>query len=295
LVVTIPVFSNSPELHVTLATGSLGAVAADNPTCSQVGVDILKSGGNAVDAIIATCLCIGVMNPWSSGIGGGGILVVSDANGRVNTIDFRETAPIKSHRDMFVNNTNAAQRGGLAIAVPSELKGLYTAWKMYGRQPWSSLVEPAIKLAQSHEAQQLLVDHLQLFEQDILSEKYGKGMKKVYAPQGRLVQAGETVQNTALADTLRLVAEKGPDAAIYSANATLIDQIVADVVDAGGILTREDLLQYQVKIAPPLSTYYRGLKVHFIIQTAKSVGLWCSTRNFRRSNDIIDAQHTRIL
>ncbi len=179
----------------------------------------------------------------------------------MNTIDFRETAPGKAHRDMFVNNPYAAQRGGLAIAVPSELKGLYTAWKMYGGKPWSSLIQPIIELAKSHDAQQLLVDHLLLFEKDILNGTYGNGMKKVYAPQGRIVRAGEKVENPMLAETLRIVAEKGVDAAIYTEGSPLIDKIVNDVQSAGGILTKQDLLDYQVKIAPPVSTYYRGLKV----------------------------------
>jgi gamma-glutamyltranspeptidase/glutathione hydrolase/leukotriene-C4 hydrolase len=261
LIVFVNIIPNSPPPKVTLVQGRTGAVAADNPTCSQTGVDILKAGGNAVDAVIATCLCTGVMNPWSSGIGGGGILVVSDVSGKVNTIDFRETAPQNSFKDMFMNKTRAAQKGGLAIATPAELKGLYTAWNLYGNLPWASLVQPAITLAQSHPAQQLLVDHLKLFEQDILSDKYGSGMRTIYAPQGRLVQVGETVSNPALANTLRIVAEKGVDSAMYTDGSPLIDQIVDDVISAGGILTKEDLLQYQVKVAPPVSSYYRGYKI----------------------------------
>ncbi|KAL0480377.1 glutathione hydrolase, partial [Acrasis kona] len=260
LVSESPIVPNFPAQYVTLVKGSKGAVAADNPTCSQVGVDILKKGGNAVDSIVATCLCIGVMNPWSSGIGGGGIMVISDTKGVVKTIDFRETAPLRAHRDMYLQDTKLAQRGGLAIAVPSEVKGLYTAHKQYGKLDWKVLVEPAINLATSHPAQELLVSHLELYRTEILTDKYGPGMRQIYAPNNDIVKEGEDVKNEALAATLRLIADQGADV-MFGENGTLVDRIVKDVTSMGGIISREDLIKYQVKQSNPVSTYYRGYKV----------------------------------
>eukprot|EP01040_Poterioochromonas_malhamensis_P024772 gene24772-30732_t len=127
-----------------------GAVATDNPTCSQIGADILDLGGNAVDAAISAALCLGVISPASSGIGGGCYMLYYNQNSGESTfIDAREVAPAASTSHMFETQPMAAQDGGLAIAVLGEVKGLYLAYERYGshKVPWKTLVAPAAKLA----------------------------------------------------------------------------------------------------------------------------------------------------
>ena len=152
-----------------------GAVASENKRCSDIGVDVLKDGGNAVDAAIAATLCIGVVNMFSlvskinkssnlylhillrSGIGGGGFMTVripssnQSANSLVYTIDFREVAPASSNSTMFKSNPQSAKFGGLAIGVPGELRGLEEAHRRWGTLPWIRLFAPSISLAQGWE------------------------------------------------------------------------------------------------------------------------------------------------
>ena len=104
-----------------------GVVATEHPICSEVGVQVLKEGGSAVDAAVAAGLCIGVTNMYSSGIGGGGFMVIRSKNGAAEYIDFREEAPARSSKDMFKSDPSKARTGGLAVGVPGELYGYWTA------------------------------------------------------------------------------------------------------------------------------------------------------------------------
>jgi len=124
---------------------SLGAVAADVGNCSAIGTEILRLGGNAVDAAVSTALCVGVLNPMSSGIGGGCFILIHNASSRQNTfIDSRETAPGKSTPDVFVRNPLASYRGGLSIATPAELRGLVASRLEEIRRGCSQLVSAGI-------------------------------------------------------------------------------------------------------------------------------------------------------
>ena len=253
-----------------LMIGENGAVAADIPHCSVVGRDILqKEGGNAVDAAVATCLCIGVMGSYSSGIGGGGIMLISKPtnDGRdteVETIDFREIAPLDAHRDMFNGMpTNYSQYGGKAIAVPGEIKGLYAAWNKYGSLPWATLVQPSIKLSrEGYTVSRLVAQKLKTYADVILNEVYGPGMKEVYAPKGKILVEGETLKNEKLANTLQTIAEGGESAFYDVEKSQLARDIISDIQKAGGIVNGTDMKNYHVKFAPALSTYYHGYKVH---------------------------------
>jgi gamma-glutamyltranspeptidase/glutathione hydrolase/leukotriene-C4 hydrolase len=136
-----------------LARGRHGAVATEVNICSELGLDVLKDGGNAVDAAIAACLCIGNTNMFSSGIGGGGFMVIRPSDGsHPVSVDFRETAPIGAHPNMYADKSPLASKfGGLAVGVPGELRGLEAAYKLHGgRVSWKRLFEPNIKLARSH-------------------------------------------------------------------------------------------------------------------------------------------------
>lgn len=130
-----------------LANGKNGAVATETEKCSEMGVDILKRGGNAVDSAVTSTLCIGVMNMFSSGIGGGGFALHRTPYGNVSSVNFRETAPAAAHPYMFYNSPLDAQIGGLATATPGELAGLYALYQEHGRMDWYDLVMPAAELA----------------------------------------------------------------------------------------------------------------------------------------------------
>ncbi|KAK9760657.1 Gamma-glutamyltranspeptidase 1 [Basidiobolus ranarum] len=116
-----PINEGSSVGKVNLAVGKNGAVAADLQICSKAGVQILKSNGNAVDAAIATALCLGTVNSFLSGIGGGGFMTICSSNGTVDFINFRESAPAGASTEMFKNQPDASQVGGLAIGIPGEI------------------------------------------------------------------------------------------------------------------------------------------------------------------------------
>ena len=132
LIVGYDIFSrdNEPSWAGQPEIGGAGAVAAESEVCSQIGLSVLKKGGNAVDAAIAADLCVGIVHCFATGIGGGGVMVVWMPNGSVAILDYRETAPAASTFDMF-NATNASSTvGGMAVAIPGEIKGLYAAWQV---------------------------------------------------------------------------------------------------------------------------------------------------------------------
>ncbi|KAG2389339.1 hypothetical protein C9374_013899 [Naegleria lovaniensis] len=273
---------------VQLVKATNGAAAADNEICSNIGVKILRDlNGNAVDAAVATTFCIGIMNPFSAGIGGGGIMGISIPSSSPNTkdtveyIDFREKAPLAATWDMYSSLSNSpappSQRGGKSIAVLSEIKGLYTAWKRYGSLPWNVLIQPSIDLARNGvKANSVIASHLNKYKKWVLEETFGSGMKQLYAVNGEVKKEGDLLQYFKLADTLEIVAKEGADA-IYSMNGSLIQHVVEDIRKAGGIISEEDLINYDVKIystrnqskdgteediSTPLSTYFMGYQVY---------------------------------
>ena len=124
-------------------------MASDHGTCSQMGVDRLRAGGNAVDAAVTVALCLGVVRPFSSGLGGGAFILISLANGTSEVVDAREEAPAAATERMYVGKPEASLTGGAAIAVPGELQGLRLAWERYGRAPWTDNVLPVAALAES--------------------------------------------------------------------------------------------------------------------------------------------------
>ncbi|CAL4958177.1 unnamed protein product [Urochloa decumbens] len=227
-----------------------GAAAADDARCSEVGAAALRAGGHAVDAAVAAALCLGVVHPMSSGLGGGAFVVVRDAaSGDALAFDARETAPAAATPDMYASDPTKKYKGALAIGVPGELAGLHAAWSRYGRLPWRDLVAPAIRLARDgYEIVAYVARALKQSEADVLADP---GLRAVFAPSGtRVLAAGETCWNPALADTLERVAEEGP-AGLYGAGAgaSVGDKLARDVAAAGGVMTVEDLKGYKVEVS----------------------------------------------
>ena len=137
-----------------VATGTRSMVVAEQPLASRVGLDVLRAGGNAVDAAVATALALAVVHPEAGNLGGGGFfLYFRDRDSLCTLVDGRETAPAAAHRDMYLDahgevDTVRARYGATSAGVPGSLAALHLAWSKYGTQPWRALVAPAIRLAQ---------------------------------------------------------------------------------------------------------------------------------------------------
>ncbi|KAL5572510.1 hypothetical protein UlMin_022107 [Ulmus minor] len=231
-----------------------GVVAADDGRCSEVGASILRKYGHAVDAAVATALCLGVVNPMASGIGGGAFMVVrSSSTSRAQAFDSRETAPLAASKNMYENNPEAKLVGALSMGVPGEIAGLYEAWSRYGRLPWKSLFQPAIKFAKDgFVVAPYLGGYIVKYSQMIMNDP---GLRQVFAPKGKLLKVGDTCYNVELGRTLEELAEKGPPV-FY--NGSIGEKLVKDVKKAGGILTMEDLRNYKVEVMDAMTSDVMG-------------------------------------
>ncbi|XP_043711893.1 glutathione hydrolase 3-like isoform X2 [Telopea speciosissima] len=240
-----------------VAESENGVVAADDGRCSDIGVSVLKDGGHAVDAAVATALCLGVVNPMSSGIGGGAFMVVrSSSTSQAEAFDMRETAPLAASKDMYENNPQSKYIGALSMGVPGEIAGLREAWSKYGRLAWKSLFQPAIRLARDgFVVAPYLGSAIKKSEKLIMADP---GLRKVFAPNGKLLRPGDTCYNVELGHTLEAIAENGPQA-FY--NGTLGENFVRDVRQVGGILTMEDLRHYKVEITDAMAVNAMGYTI----------------------------------
>ncbi|KAK1371713.1 Glutathione hydrolase [Heracleum sosnowskyi] len=233
-----------------------GAVATDDGRCSLIGRNVLREGGHAVDATVAAALCLGVVSPASSGIGGGAFMVFRSANGKVQAFDMRENAPMLASQNMYGGNAALKSSGALSVAVPGELAGLHKAWKQYGRLPWKRLVRPAERLARKGFTISPYL-HMQMVRSELGILK-DKGLSSILASNNSLLQPGDICYNKKLAKTLRAIAENGIKP-FYNGSVGL--HLVQDLKKVGGILTIKDLQQYQVKIRKPISAETMGLKI----------------------------------
>ncbi|VDL92404.1 unnamed protein product [Schistocephalus solidus] len=204
--------------------------------------DILIRGGTAVDAAITTLLCNGLVNMHSMGIGGGFILVYYNASERQSyVLDSRETAPAAAREDMFVNRPAIDKiTGPLAIAVPSEIPGMYSAWKRFGRLPWSKLFTNAIKMAESGTTvTPTLAKEIRLIR-PYLKENYALRLVLSDNSTGRWKKEGDRIIRSDLADFLRLVAEED----VCQPSLKVLTAMADDLAEMGSIITLNDLLNY---------------------------------------------------
>ncbi|NXA03480.1 GGT5 hydrolase, partial [Sapayoa aenigma] len=225
-----------------------GAVAADTETCSLIGRNILKSGGTAVDAAIAGLICTSVMNPQSSGLGGGVIFTIYNAStGTVEVINARETVPREFPHDLLSGCGPGFPIGSRWIGVPGELRGYEEAHKRYGRLPWKALFEPTIKLLSEPLTISPVVD--KIIHHPLFSIP-GKSLCPLLCDGQRFLKHGETFRWPALQQTLRAVAEHGATA-FYDGQ--IGKALVEDIRKAGSSLSLEDLQMYKVEVSSALN------------------------------------------
>ncbi|XP_030530027.1 glutathione hydrolase 3 [Rhodamnia argentea] len=234
-----------------------GVVAADDGRCSEIGASMLRKKGHAVDAAVATALCVGVVNPMASGIGGGAFMIVqSSSTSKTEAYDMRETAPLAASQDMYENSPSAKYHGALSMGVPGEIAGLHQAWSKHGRLAWRTLFQPSIKLAkEGFVVAPYLAHNIESSAKMILNDP---GLRRVFAPGGKLLRAGDTCYNVELGQSLEAIAEQGPQA-FY--NGSIGEKLVKDVREAGGILTMEDLRNYKVEVTDAMSAEVMGYTI----------------------------------
>ncbi|KAG9270580.1 gamma-glutamyltransferase 5-like [Astyanax mexicanus] len=233
------------------------AVAADSLTCSRIGRTILQEGGSAVDGAIAALICTSIINPQSMGIGGGVIFTIMERNGKVKIINARETAPKQVKPDLLSECGSSTQQtsGPQWIGVPGEIRGYERAHRLYGRLPWARLFQPTIKLAtEGFELPTVLSRILPFFNGTSL-------MKELFTDaEGKMLKEGNIVKFEKLAETLKRIANKGPDEFYTGETATAL---ISDVREAGGTLTLEDLKSFEVSESEAWTVPLRDYTMYF--------------------------------
>ncbi|MEO7086797.1 MAG: gamma-glutamyltransferase [Gemmatimonadaceae bacterium] len=245
--------------HASVVTSDSAMVVTAAPLATKVGVDVLRSGGNAVDAAVAVAFALEVVYPTAGNIGGGGFIVARMGT-QSAALDFRETAPGASTKDMYLdakgNATDKSLTGALAAGVPGSVAGLFAAHEKFGSKPWRDLVQPAIDLAEKG----FVTDSA--FSEGLEYDKPRlirfPASAALFAPHGAPVPFGSTWKNPDLAKTLKRIAAHGRDG--FYAGETA-DLIVKEMKRSGGIISTADLAHYQAAWRTPVEFTYRGHKV----------------------------------
>ncbi len=240
--------------------GQNGMVVTADVRATRVGLDVLRSGGNAVDAAVAVGFALAVVLPSAGNIGGGGFMVSRMANGESAALDFREKAPLALLPGHFIDEngrpSNASLNGHLSVGVPGTVAGLAEAHRRHGSQPWADLLAPAIDLAQNgftftERMNQSLASRAQrLMEYETTQQ--------IFFPGGAPPRVGSTFRQPLLAQTLRLIAQEGKDAFYRGRTA---DLIVREMAAGGGLISHEDLSRYRAVWRDPIMFDYRGYTI----------------------------------
>ncbi|MDP2958453.1 MAG: gamma-glutamyltransferase [Longimicrobiales bacterium] len=241
--------------------GTQGMVVTTDELASQVGVEVLRAGGNAVDAAVAVQFALAVVNPEAGNIGGGGFLVARMADGTAAALDFREKAPLAATRDMYLdaegNLTDKSVVGHLAAGVPGSVMGMWEAHRRFGTLPWSDLVAPAVALAEGFPVRARFLRSLDSTMVRALSA-FPASAAQFLPRDGQPPRVGDTLRQSDLAATLRRIQESGSDGFYRGETA---DLLVAEMERGGGIMTLEDLEAYTAAWREPVTFTYRGHQV----------------------------------
>jgi gamma-glutamyltranspeptidase/glutathione hydrolase len=238
-----------------------GIVVSDDPIAAHVGVEILRHGGNAVDAAVAVAFTMAVTYPEAGNIGGGGFMVVRLANGTAETIDFREKAPAAATKNMYLDEkgnfiSEKSTYGHLSVGVPGSVAGLLFALEKFGTMKRADILQPAITFAE--DGYTLTYEMAEKFKHDIPEFSKFPGSMKQFTRDGAPYAEGELFKQPDLAATLRRIQKDGRDG-FYSGQTA--DMIVEEMKRGGGLISKEDLLNYQPVLRSPVRGTYRGYDI----------------------------------
>jgi gamma-glutamyltranspeptidase/glutathione hydrolase len=252
-------WSERGKARVTEADSAM--VVSGHPLASQVGRDILRRGGNAVDAAVAVGFALAVVHPEAGNIGGGGFMVIRTSEGQVRALDYRETAPGRATRDMYLDQqgepTDRSVTGHLAAGVPGAVAGLVEAHETFGRLPFAEVIAPAIRLAKEG----FVIDDYR--SRSIASDSSRlssfPGSKASFLPDGRPPVPGSTLRQPDLGATLEAIRDEGA-AGFYRGR--VADLLIAEMERGGGLISHEDLEAYHAIWREPVTINYRGHTIY---------------------------------
>ncbi|KAJ7383857.1 hypothetical protein OS493_025733 [Desmophyllum pertusum] len=257
------------------------AVAADYKTCSEYGVKILRDqNGNAIDAAIATALCVGVVNAHSAGIGGGGFMIIYDKkSGERSVINFREAIAARENAEttkdiqhilaQFTERDKKTGNSGEGefLGVPGELRGFEVAWKKYGRLPWRDLFQPAIEIAtKGFPATPALELAVSLNQRIVTNDP---GLSELFKPNGRFIKKGDPIKRTKYGKTLQKIADGGADV-FYTGE--MAKQVLKDFKSIHSKISLKDLKDYKAIEVKPLEASLPGVKGYKILTSPPPAG-----------------------
>ena len=262
LILLIPfLFFFSCKKATVIPTGLVteeAMVVSAREEASKIGVEIMKKGGNAFDAMVATELSLAVAFPFAGNIGGGGFMVYRKNNGEVGGIDYREKAPLAAHRDMYLDSLgnvipNMSTVGATAVGVPGTVAGVFEVHEKFGSLPMEEILEPIIGLAKKG----VIVTEKQASRLDRLRERVIEvsGDSTKFA---QVFKAGDTIKYPELAATLEIISEKGKDG-FYKGE--VAEKLASFIQEKGGFITVEDLAKYEAKWRQPVIFNYKDLKI----------------------------------
>ena len=261
LIAVLALSSMTIQAGSSPARAKLGMVITQSDIASQIGFEVIKNGGNAIDAAVATGFAMAVTHPTAGNIGGGGFIVYRPAKGEPVSYDFREVGPARSSPEMWLKDGkydfDTHHNSHMSVGVPGTVAGLHLAWKEAGSKPWKELVEPSIKLARdgfevSHGLARSLASMIPEFK------KYPASLAQ-FSKNGQPYEAGDILKQGDLARTLTRIAEQGPAGFYEGETAALIEK---EMKANGGLITVGDLKAYQAKKRGVVKGSYRGYDIY---------------------------------
>lgn len=258
LSIVLLILSGNASISETVRqnTSTRGMVVTSQHLATEVGVDILRQGGNAIDAAVAVGYALAVVHPCCGNLGGGGFMTIQRADGEEIFLNFRETAPIEATADMYIGKDNASQEGYLAAGIPGTVRGLEYALDNYGTLERSTVMKGAIELAEKGYI--LEAGDIEILERGKKLLQYEPEISSIFLKNGESYRAGDRLVQTDLAKTLTAIAKKG-ETAFYEEE--IAKKIVAASQENGGIFTLEDFAEYEIDRDKPLTCNYRDYEI----------------------------------